>query len=411
MWFESNELKSKVEELEIYVNEKEIEVYWGSDSIFELLKYERLIEDDELIKNSSLVNVSFSGEAVEFECTLECLIEMVEITKKGKLINNYTFLGDKISYLRIDTPNIIYLPYSDFSEFDFRTNITIEETNYKVDLEFGITSFNFKIHEDGLYNKELYFVYDETFVKIESDKEIDSDILEEIFNAYFFELKSTFGLEIVINPWEYESGDMEDDIETEIKEVNLRPLLKGKGVKEVLKIYKSAFHTSFPEQQILSFSRVIEYVSQTVINKDLLEKTTIKLSSRRALSPDSTYILELGRIFDEHRELRKDYQAIKITIETCCDLFDLVEFAPPFLKRTNKVSIESKFDIKSQAFAEISDAVSTTRNMFAHAKTNYKYKGSECPEEQLESFAEFMDIIAQQTIRWFAAQKEEARIV
>lgn len=49
--------------------------------------------------------------------------------------------------------------------------------------------------------------------------------------------------------------------------------------------------------------------------------------------------------------------------------------------------------------------------MFAHAKTNYKMKGTECPENQLVEFSKFMDVIAQQTIRWFAMQKEENRIV
>ncbi len=239
--------------------------------------------------------------------------------------------------------------------------------------------------------------------------------LDVIFDSYFFELKSTFNFDIKPHPWVYELWDYdESDDEEKIKQLeekSLRPLLQGRGIKELLNIYKSAFNTSYHEQQILSFSRVIEYVSQTVIRKDLIEKTMMKLSSNRALSPDSDYILELGKIFDEHRDLGKDYQAFKITIDTCCDIFELARYAPKFLKRTNKITLDSKREQREQAFTEIVDSVTATRNMFAHAKTNYRSKGTECPVEQLEEFSQLMDIIAQQSIRWFSVQKEDNRII
>ncbi|ODP26001.1 hypothetical protein PTI45_04663 [Paenibacillus nuruki] len=152
-------------------------------------------------------------------------------------------------------------------------------------------------------------------------------------------------------------------------------------------------------------------MSQTVIRKDLIDKAMMKLSSKRALAPDSNYILELNKIFDDHRDLGRDYQAFKITIETCCDILELVEIAPLFLKKTKKLTIESKPDAIDQAYNEIIDAVTATRNKYAHAKTNYKVKGTECPEDQLKEFAELLNMISQQTIRWFSMQKEDNRIV
>ncbi len=49
--------------------------------------------------------------------------------------------------------------------------------------------------------------------------------------------------------------------------------------------------------------------------------------------------------------------------------------------------------------------------MFAHAKTNYQAKGDECPQDQLHDFAKFVDVIAQQIIRWFSRQHEDTRLV
>lgn len=299
------------------------------------------------------------------------------------------------------------------AELNLQATIEYDEATYNTDIVWGLNSFNFKLAEEGKYNKYVPpYLAEDMFLKLECDKGINIGLINEIFDAYFFELKTSLDIEIKTEPWVYEIWEYdEDELSEQLKEINLRPLLQGRGIKELLNIYKSAFHTSYPEQQILAFSRVIEYVSQTVIRKDLIEKTLTKLSSKRALTPDSTYILELGKIFDDHRDLGKDYQAFKITIESCCDIYELVGIAPKYLKETKKITLESKKDFIEKAFAEIVNGVTATRNMFAHPKTNYKMKGTECPENQLVEFSKFMDVIAQQTIRWFAMQKEENRIV
>ncbi|KON85449.1 hypothetical protein AF332_00215 [Sporosarcina globispora] len=156
---------------------------------------------------------------------------------------------------------------------------------------------------------------------------------------------------------------------------------------------------------------MIEYVSQTVIRKDLIEKTVSKLSSLRALTPDANYILELWKIYEEHKNLRKDYLAFKITIETCCDVFELVSVAPNFLKKTKKITIQSSLEDQKKALEEIASSISSTRNMFAHAKTNYDLKGDECPMKYLHEFIKLMEIISQQIIRWFSRQQEDIRII
>lgn len=230
------------------------------------------------------------------------------------------------------------------AELNLQATIEYDEATYNTDIVWGLNSFNFKLAEEGKYNKYVPpYLAEDMFLKLECDKGINIGLINEIFDAYFFELKTSLDIEIKTEPWVYEIWEYdEDELSEQLKEINLRPLLQGRGIKELLNIYKSAFHTSYPEQQILAFSRVIEYVSQTVIRKDLIEKTLTKLSSKRALTPDSTYILELGKIFDDHRDLGKDYQAFKITIESCCDIYELVGIAPKYLKETKKLHLKVK---------------------------------------------------------------------
>lgn len=42
--------------------------------------------------------------------------------------------------------------------------------------------------------------------------------------------------------------------------------------------------------------------------------------------------------------------------------------------------------------------------------TNYKKKGGECPEVELEIFSKCLKIVASQAIRWFARQGENEKI-
>ncbi|TKJ87224.1 hypothetical protein PaeCFBP13512_18555 [Paenibacillus sp. CFBP13512] len=408
----NEELSSKLNGIKSYCIENKIEICFGDYLIFD-----KAIKEDEdeliLLTEKTIVEVILPRDAYAVDIELNKLINMINEAKDGTFLNDYTFVSSNTSYIRIDIPIIDFNYIELLHKEQFETSIKFNDITYTVNLITEINSFNVKIAEEGKYSKYTpAYLEGDYFLKITSVGSINNAILDNVFNSYFFELKTTLDIEITIAPWEEDDfTDYEVQKDDELGSTRLRPLLQGKGINELLNIYKNAFNTSYPEQQILSFSRIIEYVSQTVIRKDLIEKTMIKLSSKRALSPDSTYILELNKIFDDHRDLGKDYQAFKITIETCCDILELIEVAPEFLKKTKKITIESKTEARDQAFVEIIDAVTATRNKFAHAKTNYKIKGTECPESQLKEFAKFLNMIAQQTIRWFNMQKEENRIV
>lgn len=411
--FEPETLEQEIEELLIFCQEH------GMDCTFNgFEEYEASIEEaDEDNLEQTLYTYDTPTELIlprsEYDeegiFKLSEILDMVEEAKNSKLIDNYILLSEKFALIRITTINTDFMN-SDF--MDLGTEIKIQDNYYKVDIVTGMTSFNLRLTIEEKYNKYVPPIgEDEIFIRISTATSVNEKDLDIIFNAYFFELKSTLNLEIQINPWEYELWDEAEEMDDSDKNLKLRPLIQGKGVQELLEIYKSAFNTNHPEQQILTFSRVIEYVSQTVIRKDLIEKTVLKLSSSRALSPDANYILELGKIYEEHKSLRKDYLAFKITIETCCDVYELIKVAPNYLKKTKKITLQSSSEEQKKALEEIASSISSTRNMFAHAKTNYDQKGDECPIEYFHEFAKLMNIISQQIIKWFSRQQEDTRII
>lgn len=410
--FEPETLKQEIESLLEFCEEFNIDCYFDNERYNDLIKSGE--EEDEEILFTYHTTTELILPESEFDLegvyNLSEILSMVNEAKGGKLINNFKLICERTALIRITTSHFNFID-SSFSEMDLETEININDNWYKVDIEHGMNSFNLQLTMQDMYNKYVPPITEEdTYIRITSESPVDEKVLDTIFNSYFFELKSTLDFEIYIDPWEYHVWWDEDE-EIDNEGIKLRPLIEGRGIQELLEIYKSAFNTTHPEQQILAFSRVIEYVSQTVIRKDLFEKTISKLSSSRALSPDASYILELGKIFDEHRNLRNDYLAFKITIDTCCDVFELVSFAPIYLKKTNKINLHSKEDNQKKALEEIASSISSTRNMFAHAKTNYDLKGDECPKEYLQEFSKFMDIISQQIIKWFSRQPEDTRII
>lgn len=406
--FEPLDLKKSVDEMIEFFDKYQIEYWFDASEEYNPEKNAEEYNDDEVVvyNKETRLGIGLPRSDSDLTTTIDETCCMIQEAKDSRLIDNYMLVSTKSALIRINT---LQMNYSSIWDMNINTDIKLSNRNYTIEIESGLTSFNFYLTMKEMYSK--YFPpideYD-TFIRIECDENIVEEDLFRIFNAYFFEIKSTFGIEIQVDPWNYEYVEWDEEDEAAKEGVVLRPLLHGAGINELIEIYKSAFNTEYPEQRILSFSRVIEYVSQTVIRKDLIEKTKVKLSSARALTPDGNYILELGKIFDDHRILNKDFEAFKITIETCCDVYELKNFAPDFL---NKITLNSKVEEKQKALEEIASSISSTRNMHAHAKTNYKKRGDECPSTHIHEFANMLDIISQQLIRWFSIQQEESRII
>ncbi|MGA9286824.1 MAG: hypothetical protein WBV93_00630 [Anaerobacillus sp.] len=340
--------------------------------------------------------------------TISDLLDMVYEAKNTVFFDEYKFVGKRTALIHID--------YQILEEiFLFGINIptvkeVIDEQEYTINIVNGLTSYGIKLIIDGNYNEQIPAVEnDDTFIEIRGEDKIDERVIDSLVESYLFELKSTINISIHVMPRVSYYTEQYEEFRTNA--TRLRPLLRGKGVHELLKLYNSSLSTTNFEILVLTYTKVIEYVSQTVIQQDLIKSATKKLFSPKALNPDANYILELSEIFEGNRNNQKDYASIKLTIETCCDLNEIVRVAPRFLKFTNKLTSSSKETEIVKAYEEVANAISNTRNMFAHAKTNYDKKGMECPMDQLHEFTTCLDILSQQVIRWFAKEHEDNRVI
>ncbi|QOH62437.1 hypothetical protein [Paenibacillus polymyxa] len=356
------------------------------------------ISEDLLVTNELGIGVEIPRGDENELFSLDALDEVIQNAEQGKIHNYELFVS----------PNLI-LVHVDYQRPRFEELETVEYTleqmwkNKKIiiTLEEGFTSFGMRLIMDRMFDKYTPPVFEEDlFIKIYSEDWIDLSDVEEVIQAYIFECGTSLNLNLTPAPrptsYDFFYTD-EDDSKQEKNKIRLRSLIQGKGISEVLKIYNSGNDIHNSEFLILTYTKVIEYVSQTVLRKEMLDSVTKKLYSPRALNPDSSFILELEKLYDEHRNYSKDHQAIKLTVQTCCDISDIESVAPKYLKR---LSLET-----------LASAISDTRNMIAHAKTNYRYKGQECPLDEMEQFAQCLKVVANQTIRWFARQHEDGRIV
>ena len=323
------------------------------------------------------------------------------------------YLSSNRILFKIDSLEIerIYALESNYGNV-FKTIFQNKNVEYECNLVSDFTYYDFKIFMEGIYDKEIFFPnYFNYFWEIKSEN-INENLAFQIAQAYIFELSSAFDVDIHIDSIKnYDPYDYRLEENPNFENIRLRPLLVGKGMEELLSLFNSTNRIDDSEILILYYTKVIEYVSKTVLKKEMLNKVLNKLASSKALNPDANYVLELEKLFEEQRNYKKDKEAIRLTIETCCDADELSSDAPIFLKKLKKIKISSSKEEKNQGLNELANAISNTRNMIAHAKTNYKMSGSECPSNELEEFAYCLKKVAQQVIRWFARQNDSERVL
>ncbi|MBY0202012.1 hypothetical protein [Paenibacillus cucumis (ex Kampfer et al. 2016)] len=369
-------------------------------------------EEDVLINEDTVLKIGLPRATEYHFASIDGVYEMIELAIHGKIEDNFRFLSPCTVLYHVAGDHILLQE----EKIDFSISQTWEGIEINVIPVKGLSSYGFKLVMDGTYDK--YFPPVESydlFIKIKAKEELKPAVFDDIIQAYIFELQNSHAIDIRIET--RLTNVSYDDVDTETcntvgDNLRLRPLLNGKGITPLLKIYNSCNNIEDNEFRILNYTKIIEYVSQTVINKEMLDSILKKLYSPKVLQPDATYILELERLYDEHRNNKKDNQAISLTVGTCCDTIELIEIAPKYLKKFSefKKQKDSK-DLRSQCLDELAGAISDTRNMIAHAKTNYRMKGKECPKDQLGDFATCLKMVASQVIHWFARQHEDSRII
>jgi len=236
--------------------------------------------------------------------------------------------------------------------------------------------------------------------------------VDAIVEAYIFELSTSQGFELCMEarPDFEVDYDIEEDNSVRGK-IGLRYLLMGKGIKDLLHIYNKAIEAMNSEFKILCYTKVIEYVAQTVIRQEINNAIQGRLASPKALNPDACFVMELESLIEDQRIFKKDRESISLTIEHCCDAIELQKLAPSFMAKLSKLNRTSNINDKKDALSSLATYIVDTRNSIAHAKSNYKPTGNECPDTEMHNFATCLRLVAQQVIRWFGRQHENNRVV
>jgi len=428
--YEPEMLENKIQQMFSFLEDYNIDYYYNSEGLmlidsnndYDVENFEEDFDEDLILTGDECISIILPRTEHEEEITINELIDIVENAEKGKIIDNYKFENKNMTLIRVQSYDYEKLEVFDNYHGIEKLSHTVlyKDIKYDISIDINVTEFGLRIVIDDEFSKYLPPLLDEYFIKISSKETINNCDVEEIYNAFIFEVYSTFGIEFDILPRPkiehlelnnyYESIGTTEDGEEEFYP-NIRKLELGNGLDELYKLYNSTIAIPNPEAQILYFSKVIEYVSQTVINKELINTTLNKLSTREALNPGADFVIELSSIFDKNKSYKKDYEAYNITINTCCDIFSIKKYAPTYLKKLSEIDIYSDQQKLLNAYVELSKAISDTRNQIAHAKTNYNRKGMECPENELEEFSLMMKVISEQIVRWFARQPETDRIV
>ncbi len=238
------------------------------------------------------------------------------------------------------------------NQFDY------EGHQIRVSLTKGFTVFSLMVVKYGLYEDWFPPVTDaEAFIEVQSDNKLSDEVCNNIIDGYLFELSDSLGVDFAVAPRPELTDYTEMESDDFVHEFRIRPLMLGKGMAELLRLNARAFATTDPEFQILSYTKVVEYVAQTVIRQQSTEAIRSKLLSARALRPNVEFISELENIIETQRILKKDREAIRQTILTCCDVTELARFAPDCLPELRQVTGDSEAKLQREALTRFADTL------------------------------------------------------
>ena len=416
----NEEFQKEVEEALKYF--KSITEHSGG-AIFELDQIEDIgyDEDEEDVIIDKEYNIRIYFEYIDnnvIEISLKKLIEVYEIIKTVDLLDDTMYITNNRCCIRISGNLFKIFEEKDQSFKEFIIENKYYDTNIRCSIKRLDLIFGLLVCKCGNYDKyNPCFWGNEFFIQIDiEDKIFTRDQIQEICNSYIFEINSAYDLGIKIEKRDFY---YEDEEEIENDNFKIRNLMFGKGMNNIIKLFNNAdVSNANYDYKIMEFIKIFEYVSQTIIREELIEKANKKLYSNKALNPDANYIKELEEMFISHKnKYDTDRNAIKATIMKCCDILDLVEHMPKYLKKIKQLPENikkpkaNKEELINESLTLFAASISDTRNCLAHAKANYSDNGNECPECDKEQFVKVLRIASIQVIRWFNTESETNRII
>ncbi len=175
------------------------------------------------------------------------------------------------------------------------------------------------------------------------------------------------------------------------------------------KMFLTANSIDDEEFKFLSLYKIIEYYAPIALRIDAYESLYDKLDSNRRIKPSREYIESIFELVQSYELRRKDKELIKNVFRKSIDIVDIYHKIPQYLKlQINRegISYKDKTSDIDKISSTIAQALYSTRNQLAHAKSNYELTGLECPQNEIEDFNNFLVEAANKVIRWYARLPE-----
>jgi hypothetical protein len=376
--------------------------------------------DDQIITYSTGITLWVPQTDDSPELTVRNLIDLSEELKDAVLENNTRYISQKRVLQLIEPIEDTKLSFLNLGGHWpdsrlFEQKLAFNNIDISIGIVSGFSPFSLLISKNEDY-EEYYppFHEEDYFIEIIFSHPINPSIVYSLIETYLFELNSSLNFSFRQHIRPKTDGTFDFDYAQEkanelSKNFRLRPLLSGKGIKDVCHLFNRAISIEDDELRLFSLVKVIEYITPTVVKKKANEQIRQRLLSADALKPDAEFIADLVKLVEVNRESRKDAVALKLTILEACDPIPLAKAAPKFLTKLHKKNL--KDTERKAALEELSDCITATRNEIAHAKSNFKPNGKECPNKELVSFVECVRLVAIQVLNWFATCPEELRVL
>ena len=382
--------------------------------------FELDLDDDWLISSDTELTLDFPRTEDGVSLPVKDLIDLsLEVTDSATSFDGLTYHSSRRTIIRMNSTDLRSHAFADRVSASHRHEL-------KMISEVGGKPSNISIKNDSAHfgaiivaRDHFYDKYnppltgDELFIEVEHPHGASITDCNALIHAYLFELHTTLGLEFFEWPRplddEIDYPEDEDIGELVGQAGRLRPLLIGQGLLSVLSEFNSAHGANRSDWSLLSYVKCIEYVAATVVREKQYEDLRKRLLTRDALKPNAEFMDGLLLLFEENRTLTKDAEAIRLSIERCCDPIPMAGHAPAFLRTLAKIGPSSTLAQRQASLLDLSAALTATRNQLAHAKANYRRTGKECPPEQLSSLVVCARIAAEQCIRWYSSRPEDLR--
>lgn len=369
----------------------------------------------DILPEDESVYLIMPGEDEGISFTFEELVEFKNEISEFQVINQGRFRTKTKSYqiIKAESSDLeFYLSkISDFKQVYNGVKISIIESSTYVGigcLELG------SYHDDFGSGYQSYLTIEICY----SDKSKKISIKEEteLIYSYLYEIADSTGFVFHLSKVNEYNSELEDKIndliyaesegvETDEEEINLKPLLE---FNEGMRLFVAALQTTDEELKLLNFYKILEYFAPIVINIESYNLLAKKLDSPKVLNPNRSFLKSIFDLVNSTNQRFRDEDLIKSVFNTCFDLVDIFNYLPQSIKskvlgiiKEKEISYNLDNNKLQSASNIIGSTLYSTRNMVAHAKSNYIPTGNECPKNEISQLNVFLKETTARTIRWY----------